>query len=153
MLRPFFPELVMSTDLLSFERPSVLLFCSDNSQIMDYWFTIRHRCSFIWSWTEMLTVSFQPRAKTVWIPLRSSTEMCRLGEGHNECPSECRLSVGTMSPKITKMLSTRNTCIWMISYVEKLKDLMFVIRLKFEDLRCSKNYFEFFKIWLISLLE
>ena len=27
MLRPFFPELVMSTDLLSFENPSVLLFC------------------------------------------------------------------------------------------------------------------------------
>ena len=28
MLRPFFPELVMSTDLLSFEHPSILLFCS-----------------------------------------------------------------------------------------------------------------------------
>ena len=28
ILRPFFPELVMSTDLLSFEHPSVLLFCS-----------------------------------------------------------------------------------------------------------------------------
>ena len=28
MLRPFFPELVMSTDLLSFEHPSVLLLCS-----------------------------------------------------------------------------------------------------------------------------
>ena len=27
MLRPFFPELVMSTDLSSFEHPSVLLFC------------------------------------------------------------------------------------------------------------------------------
>ena len=27
MLRLFFPELVMSTDLLSFEHPSVLLFC------------------------------------------------------------------------------------------------------------------------------
>ena len=27
MLTPFFPELVMSTDLLSFEHPSVLLFC------------------------------------------------------------------------------------------------------------------------------
>ena len=27
MLRQFFPELVMSTDLLSFEHPSVLLFC------------------------------------------------------------------------------------------------------------------------------
>ena len=27
MLRPFFPELVMSTDLFSFKHPSVLLFC------------------------------------------------------------------------------------------------------------------------------
>ena len=27
MLRPFFPELVISTDLLSFKHPSVLLFC------------------------------------------------------------------------------------------------------------------------------
>ena len=27
MLKPFFPELVMSTDLLSLEHPSVLLFC------------------------------------------------------------------------------------------------------------------------------
>ena len=27
MLRPFFPELVMSTDLLTLEHPSVLLFC------------------------------------------------------------------------------------------------------------------------------
>ena len=27
MLRPFFPELVMSTDLFSFEHPLVLLFC------------------------------------------------------------------------------------------------------------------------------
>ena len=32
MLRPFFPELVMSTDLLSFEHPSVLLFCFRNQK-------------------------------------------------------------------------------------------------------------------------
>ena len=30
MLRPFFPELIMSTDLFSFEHPSVLLFCLSN---------------------------------------------------------------------------------------------------------------------------
>ena len=34
MLRPFFPELVMSTDLLSFENPSVLLFSFDNTPIV-----------------------------------------------------------------------------------------------------------------------
>ena len=42
MLRPFFPELVMSTDLLSFEHPSVLLFCFEyveqfmNGKMLDY---------------------------------------------------------------------------------------------------------------------
>ena len=41
MLRPFFPELVMSTDLLSFEHPSVLLFC------------------FFRSYSELLSISFQ----------------------------------------------------------------------------------------------
>ena len=34
MLRPFFPELVMSTDLLSFEHPSVPLFCLIQSCIV-----------------------------------------------------------------------------------------------------------------------
>ena len=32
MLRPFFPELVMSTDLLSLEHPLVLLFCLNVGQ-------------------------------------------------------------------------------------------------------------------------
>ena len=34
MLRPFFPELVISTDLLSFEHPSVLLFCLDHNILL-----------------------------------------------------------------------------------------------------------------------
>ena len=50
----------------------------DNSQNLGYWLTIRHRCICMWSWTEMLNFSFQLRAKTVWIPLRMSTETCRL---------------------------------------------------------------------------
>ena len=53
----------------------------DNSENIDYWLTIRHRCVDMWSWTEMLTVSFQRRAKTVWIPLRMRTEICRLSVG------------------------------------------------------------------------
>ena len=57
----------------------------DNSQNLGYWLTIRHRCICMWSWTEMLIFSFQLRARTVWIPLRMSTEICRLGEGHNLC--------------------------------------------------------------------
>ena len=56
-------------------------FDPDNSQSLGYWLTIRHRCICMWSWTEMLIFSFQLRAKTVWIPLRMSTEICRLGEG------------------------------------------------------------------------
>ena len=74
-------------------------FDPDNSQSLGYWLTIRHRCICMWSWTKMLIFSFQLRAKTVWIPLRMSTEICRLGEGHNKCPLECRLSVGKPFPR------------------------------------------------------
>ena len=73
----------------------------DNSQDLGYWLTIRHQCICMWSWTEMLIFSFQLRAKTVWIPLRMSTEICRLGEGHN--------LLENLPPKTTKMLSTRNS--------------------------------------------
>ena len=73
-------------------------FNPDNSQSLGYWFTIRHRCICMWSWTEMLFF-FQLRAKTVWIPLRMSTEICRLREGYNFRPLECRLSVGKPFPR------------------------------------------------------
>ena len=33
------------------------------SQNLGYWLTMRHRCIFMWSWTGMLTFSFQLRAK------------------------------------------------------------------------------------------
>ena len=48
----------------------------------------------MWSWTEMPTNSYRSRARTVWIPLCMSTEICRLGEGHSLCPWECRSCVG-----------------------------------------------------------
>ena len=32
----------------------------------------RRRCIYMWSWTEMPTASYRPRARTVWIPLRTS---------------------------------------------------------------------------------
>ena len=60
----------------------------------------RHRFIDMWSWTEMLTVSFQPRAKTVtefrfvWVQ-----KIYRLREGHNWCPLECRLFVGKPFPR------------------------------------------------------
>ena len=47
----------------------------------------------------MLTASYRPRARTVWIPLRTSIEICRLGEGHSLCPWECRLFVGKPFPR------------------------------------------------------
>ena len=37
----------------------------DNSKNLGYWLTIRLRCICMWSWTEMLTFSFQLRAKTM----------------------------------------------------------------------------------------
>ena len=41
MLRPFFPELVMSTDLLNFEHPTVLLIClTKDSQDKDNMYPI-----------------------------------------------------------------------------------------------------------------
>ena len=36
MLRPFFPECVMSTDLWSFEHPSVILFCLELTTTCNY---------------------------------------------------------------------------------------------------------------------
>ena len=39
----------------------------------------------------MLTASYRPRARTVWIPLRTSIEICRLGEGHSLCQWECKI--------------------------------------------------------------
>ena len=51
MLRPFFPELVMSTDLLSFEHPSVLLFCLLRSTLTPKTSTLKmtsSRCLSFW---------------------------------------------------------------------------------------------------------
>ena len=64
----------------------------------------------MWSWNEMPTVSYRSRARTVWILLRMSTEICRLREGHSLCPWECRLSVGKpflRKPRTCCQLETR----------------------------------------------
>ena len=86
----------------------------DYSQNLGYWLTIRHRYICMWSWTEMLTFSFQLRAKTVCIPLRMSTEICRLGEGHKLCSLECRLSVGKYFPRRPRKCCRLETlaCYW-----------------------------------------
>ena len=68
MLRPFFPEIVMSTDLLSFEHPSVLLFCLSCSCI----------CPLCWdqpflqnlSWfSRIYTLNIPCQVDVTWIPM------------------------------------------------------------------------------------
>ena len=93
----------------------------DNFRILGCLWTIHHRCTCKWDWTEMLNVSFPLRAKTVWNPLRMNTERCRREAGHNSYPLECRLSAGKTFPaKTTKILSTRNSSILMMSSSEYL---------------------------------
>ena len=64
----------------------------DNFQSQNYLWTIRHRCIYMLSWTDMPTVSFRSRAGTVLISLCMSAEISRLRKGHSLCPWECRLS-------------------------------------------------------------
>ena len=64
-----------------------------NYQNLDYCLAVRHWYIYMWSWTEILVASYQSKGcMTVWNPLRMSVELCRLWEGHNLCPFECRLS-------------------------------------------------------------
>ena len=65
----------------------------------------------------MLTVSFQLRAKTVRIPLRMNTERCRREEWHIPIgmPTVC---LKTFPAETTKILSTRNSSILMMSSSE-----------------------------------
>ena len=49
----------------------------DNFRILGCLWTIHHRCTCKWDWTEMLNVSFPLRAKTVWNPLRMNTAIVR----------------------------------------------------------------------------
>ena len=58
----------------------------DNSQNLGYWMTVRHRCICMWSWTEMLTFFSQLREKTVWSPLRMSTEKISARRGAQFVP-------------------------------------------------------------------
>ena len=88
----------------------------DNSLNLDYSLRIRHRCIDMWCWILMLTISFWSRAQSEWIPLRMSTAICWLGEGEQLVPiwtlTICR---NTFPPKTTKMFSTRNSSMLMMS--------------------------------------
>ena len=86
----------------------------DNSQNLDYWLTILYRCIDMWSWTEMLSVSLQPRAKTVWILMSDRNMSARRGAQLVliGMPTICWK---TFSPRTTKMLSTRNSSMLIMS--------------------------------------
>ena len=68
----------------------------DNFRILGCLWAIHYRYTSKWDLTEMLSVSFPLRAKTVWNPLRMNTERYRREEGHNSYPLECRLSAGRL---------------------------------------------------------
>ena len=90
-------------------------FDSDNSQSQNYWMAILHRCIYIWSWTEMLTVSFQPRAKTyefrfVRVQKYVGEERCTICAHWN-----ADYLLENIPQKTTKMLSTRNSSMLMVS--------------------------------------
>ena len=90
----------------------------DNFRILGCLWTIHHRCTCKWDWTEMLTDSFPLRAKTVWILLCMNTEKDRREEGQ---PWECQLSAGRLSrqtPRKYCQWGTRN--ILMMSSAEYL---------------------------------
>ena len=70
-----------------------------NSQTLGGLWTKHHRCTYMWDWTEMPTVSFRLRAKTVYILLHMSREISPLEEGHDWFPLELRLSAGNISRK------------------------------------------------------
>ena len=92
----------------------------DNFRILGCLMTIHHRCTCRWDWTEMLNVSFPLRAKTVWNPLRMNTERCRREAGtiRTHWNADCLLE--DFPAKITKILSTRNSSILMMSSSEYL---------------------------------
>ena len=85
MLRPFFPELVMSTDLLSFEHSSVLLFCFNIRIFMWYQVYINNRMNGIWNTNQKEGVG--QRSKESWVPnnihRRQQSGPCRLCRGPN----------------------------------------------------------------------
>ena len=63
----------------------------------------------------MLTISYRSRARTVWILLLMSTEICRLGEGHSlRRMGMLIICWKTFPAKTTKMLYTRNSSILIV---------------------------------------
>ena len=87
----------------------------DNSQSLDYWMTIRHRCIDMWSWTEMQTFFSIDRndcmnsASCAYrnMSARRRAQLVPIG-----MPTIC---LKTFPPKTTKMFLTRNYSMLMMS--------------------------------------
>ena len=67
----------------------------ENFLILGCLWTIHHRCTCKWDWTEMMFLSNWEQ-NTVWIAFLMNTERCRRDDGHNLYPLECRLSAGRL---------------------------------------------------------
>ena len=92
----------------------------DNFQILGCLWTIHHRCTCNWDWTEMLTVSFPLRTKTMRFNLYEYRKMsARRGAQFVPIgmPTVCWKN---FPAKTTKILSTRNSSILMMSSSEYL---------------------------------
>ena len=91
-------------------------FDPDISQSLGYWLTIRHRYICMWSWTEMLIFFFPVESKDCMnsasyeyrnMSARRGAQFVPIG-----MPTICWK---TSPPKTTKMLSTRNSSMLMMS--------------------------------------
>ena len=93
---------------------------TDNVRILGCLWTIHHRCTYKWDWTEMLSVSFPLRAKTyeiriVWI--QKDVDEKR-GSIRTHWNADCLLE--DFYPKTTKILSTRHSRVFKMPSSEYL---------------------------------
>ena len=78
MLKPFFPELVMSTDLLSFEHPLVLLFCfwayrkTKMTALVEKGRTLYSGAQYVARWTPCFFSAPEPKAQVHYCDHASS---------------------------------------------------------------------------------
>ena len=91
-------------------------FDQDHSHSPGYWLTIRHRCICMWSWTEMLFF-FPVESKYCMNSASYEYRNMSARRGAQFVPIGMpTISWKTFPPKTTKMLSTRNSKLYVIQY-------------------------------------
>ena len=93
-------------------------FDPDNSQSLGYWLTIRHRCICMWSWTEMLIFFLSSWEQRLYCMNSASYEYRNMSarRGAQFVPiGMSTICWKTFPPKTTKLLSTRNSSMIMMS--------------------------------------